>query len=550
MGQKKPPKWVDNATKAIFKVEASSKEGLVKTGNGFFVGEDGEGVSAYDLFRGAEKAVVITASGERFNVTQILGADDMYGVARFKVAVPKKTSFLTVAKIAPTVNSIVYLLPSSEEKGLASGTISEISKVKGVDGYYKIDMPLPVSQEAFPLLNEKGEVFALTQADASGKGKTYGISVDYIRSLRVSAMDLLKRTYSEIGIRKAWTSNAEDSRISLLLAASQQDAKTYLETLNDFIATFPDDFEGYISRAEHYAYHRRELAADEASQLAFLDLAMADLDKAETVNKDKSAAHYEKAKLIYGIATSDTTLQYKDWNIATAETELMKALAEKDDPIYHLLEGDIAFYENDFEKAYQAFSIVNKSSAASGASFYLAAKSCRQLPGFNLMEIIALMDSAINRSPADEAASYLLERVELNLQMGLYKDAVRDYDRYYLLVNGNVNDGFYYYREQAKFRAEDFEGALHDINSAIIANDKNAIYYAEKAAVCLRLKDYTQAQASAEDAIKLQSDFASAYRILGISLLRQEKKEACVQFTKAKEFGDTVVDKLINENCK
>jgi tetratricopeptide (TPR) repeat protein len=548
--QKKAPKWLEKANKAIITIETTTKDGTSRNGNGFFIHESGEAVSSYDLFRNAEKAVVTTTDGEKLQVIQILGADDLYGVIRFRVSVKKKIPFLTVVNTDPVLNATAFIPPSKEEKELSQGVISEITKVKGAYNYYKIEKPLPSSQESFPLLNENGEVFALTQADASGKGKTYGISIEYIKSLNVTSMDMLKRTYSEIGIRKAWVSSIDEAQISLLLYASQQDAPTYLETLNDFISTFPNATEGYVSRASHYAYHRKELASTENEQLQMLDLAWEDLDKAEKRTKNKADVYYNKAKLIFGVTTNDSTLRYKEWNIESASDYIRKAIAENDLPAYRHLEGDIAFYNQDYENAYLSYSIINQSPSASASSWYLAAKSKEQIPGSNLMEIITMMDSAVAKSPVNEASTYLLESIDLKMQTGLYDQAVKDYDTYYLLMGGNVNDGFYYFREQAKFRSNDFEGALKDIDRAIEGNPANAIYHAEKASVYLRLKEPEKAQASAEKAIELQPDFASAYRILGICLIRREKKtEACPYLEKAKELGDPVVDKLITENC-
>lgn len=60
--------------------------------------------------------------------------------------------------------------------------------------------------------------------------------------------------------------------------ASSQDPKTYLATLNDFIATFPDSPDGYLNRANHYAYHRADLAPTEAEQGACLDKALEDIN--------------------------------------------------------------------------------------------------------------------------------------------------------------------------------------------------------------------------------------------------------------------------------
>ena len=549
--QKKDPKWIANAEKALFTVEATTKNGVTNTGSGFFIHENGEAISVYGVFRNVETAVVVTANGTRLPVTRIWGADDMYDVIRFQVAVPKKTEFLPLIKTPVTTDTKAILLPSKEEKERKESAIVEITKMNGSYDYYRIEAPLHKSQEGFPLLNENGEVFALAQADASGQGNMYGISVAYIKDLHVASMDLFKRTYTDIGIRKAWNQQMDDALVSLLFLASKEDPPTYLETLTDFIATFPDSTEGYRNRATHYAYYRKELAQSESEQSRMLDLAMADLDKIEKMTKHKGNVYYQRANLIFGIASGDSTLQNVNWSIKKAQEYLQKAITEEDLPIYHQLKGDIAFYLNQFADAATVYAYVNQSPAASSASYYMEAKSKQQIEGSNFLEIISLIDTAIQKSVGNEASAYLLENAELKMQFGMYEQAIKDFDKYYLIALGKVNDAFFYYREQAKFRNNDLMGALSDIEQAILMNKDNAIYQAEKASIYLRLQDPVQAQTAAEKALQLDPDFASTYRLLGVCLLRQDKKtEACQQFTKAKELGDQIVERLINEHCK
>ena len=165
-----------------------------------------------------------------------------------------------------------------------------------------------------------------------------------------------------------------------------------------------------------------------------------------------------------------------------------------------------------------------------------------------------MLDSAIAKCgnpPTNEAAPYILERVDLRLKLMQYKEAVDDYDLYYNLLKGQVGDRFFYYREQAKFRMNDFPGALADIQSAIRLNPGDPTYPAEEASVYIRMENYDQALRSLENALRIAPDFASCYRLRGICSVRQGKKaEACEAFNKAKELGDPVVDKLIKEHCK
>ena len=123
-------------------------------------------------------------------------------------------------------------------------------------------------------------------------------------------------------------------------------------------------------------------------------------------------------------------------------------------------------------------------------------------------EVIALMDSAIARfTPpyTSEAAPYFYERAEMKAQTGKYREAVVDYDKFYDAIGGRVTAAFYLQREQAEIQCT----------------------------------------------ISLDPKAAAAYRMLGYCQVQQKNnKEACTNFAKAKELGDTVVDSLIQKYCK
>ncbi len=58
------PKWVDKAKRAVFSVVTyDQNDKILNTGNGFFVTEDGVALSDYTLFKGAQRAVVMSSEG-------------------------------------------------------------------------------------------------------------------------------------------------------------------------------------------------------------------------------------------------------------------------------------------------------------------------------------------------------------------------------------------------------------------------------------------------------------------------------------------------------
>ncbi|MDR0750658.1 MAG: serine protease [Tannerellaceae bacterium] len=554
----KTPKWMEKSKKAVITITTFDKnDRKLHTTNGFFIGEDGEALSGYSAFKGAGKATVTGSDGAVYRVASIIGADDLYDVARFKVAVDKKVPFLPLASEPLAVNTPAYLLlfAQGKETPFKEGTISEISKLKDPYGYYRLNILLESGQENAPLLLSSGQVFGLAQQDASGKKEqSYAVSAGYVKSLNVTPADAFNSVYTNIGIRKAWPADIEQASVSLFLLAASQDAATYLETLTDFITAFPRAEDGYLARASHYAANRKALAATPGEEGVYLERALADIQAAARYSKKQGDVHYNLAKLIYGVATSDTIVTDNNWTIGAALAALVKAIEVEDLPVYRQLEGDIYFYLGEFPSAYASYMKVNESSLASPDSYYFTAKALENIPGAQISDIIALLDSAVLRmgTPTPPgAAPYILERIEFKTKLSLYDEALEDFDLYYTLAGGQVNDNFYYFREQAKFHKGDMKGALEDIRQAIRQNGQSPAYFAEEAAIYVRLQQYGEALESVRKALDLAPDFGACYRLRGICYIRMDRKdEACEAFGKAEELNDPLAKRLIREHCK
>ena len=554
--QKNTPKWMDKARKAVFTITTYGKDGnKLTTGNGFFISENGDAVSAYELFKGAEKATIQDADGNQYPVKAILGADELYDVIKFQVAVPRKVNALPIAKEPAAEGAVIYMLPFSTGKTAVfkNGAIEEVSNLKDDFKYYKVSVPMESSEENVPLLTADGAVLALTQPDAGGNtAHSFGLSAGYANQLQINTTDLLSSTYRNIGIRKGWPKDPEQATVALFLTTNAQTPQQQLETLNDFIAAFPNLADGYLNRANLYAYSRTALSDNPAQQADYLNKALEDIRTAGKQANQPSEVLYNQAKLIFGVSASDSTLQQKGWTIQDAIETLDKAIAASDLPLYHQLKGDIYVSQDNYPAAFDEYMIVNASDLATPSTFYLAAKVKENITGFNIGDVIQLLTQAIdacNETQTDEASIYLLERIDWRLRLMQFDEAIADYDQYYNMVDGEVYPNFYYLREQAKFRAGDLDGALADIQEAI-KGSATADYYAEEAAVYIRKQAYAEALNSLNKAIELAPDFAACYRLRGVCYLRTDQKaEACESLQKADELGDPVAAKLLKENC-
>lgn len=546
------PKWVEKAKRAVFSVVTYDKnDKMLNTGNGFFVSEDGLALSDYTLFKGAERAVVITSEGKQMPVSLILGANDMYDVIKFRVAITeKKVPALIVAKTAPAVGADAWMLPYSTQKSIAcvTGKVKDVSKVAGEYHYYTLGMQMKDKMVSCPVMNAEGQVFGIAQKSSGIDTVTtcYAAGAAFAMAQKISALSLGDAALKKIGIRKGLPETEDQALVYLFMASSSLSGDDYEKLLDDFIRQFPANADGYLRRANYYAAKGKD-------DQAWYDKAVADFNQALKVAQKKDDVYYNIGKLMYAYQLSKPEKTYKDWTYDTALQNVRQAIAIDPLPIYIQMEGDILFAQQDYAGALAAYEKVNASNIASPATFFSAAKT-KELAKGDPEEVVALMDSCIARCPQPitaDFAPYLLERAQMNMNAGQPRNAMLDYDAYHTAVKGEVNDVFYYYREQAALKARQFQRALDDIVKAIEMNPTDLTYQAEHAVVNLRVGRYEEAIQILNNILKADPKYAEAYRLLGLCQIQLKKTdEACGNFKKAKELGDPNVDELITKYCK
>ncbi len=540
------PKWAANAKKAIFSIVTYDKDNNIKaTGNGFYIDNQGTALSDYSLFEGATRAVIINANGNQQPVEAILGANSMYDVVKFRTPVEKKHVSLKVTNQPAKNGEAVYLMPYSTQKETVCqrGTITSVDSI-GKHFYYTLQLKTNEKMVSCPVMNMNGEVVAMIQKNATtDSDESYAIGSSYGEALEISALSFSDASLNGIGIKKALPDTEDQALIYLLMSSEQLDKVAYLSVLCDFITQYPNSHEGYIRRANLYMHDDDESKYPLASQ---------DLKNAVEMAANKEEAMFQVAKAIYSyLVTSENKKSYAEWTYDNALDIIRDVIQKNDQPIYTQLEGDILFAKKDYAGAFVSYDKLNKSELVSSATFYSAAKAMQLIEGSDLNDVIALMDSAIvrlNKPYLSDAAPYFFERAELNAQAKKYRNAVLDYNTFYKAVNGDVNALFYYQREQAEMQCRMFQQALDDINKAVELSADDENLWAEKGVVHLRVNQLDDAVQAFEKAISINTEYATAYRMLGYcQSLKKMKKEAKANYLKAKELGDTVVEQLLEK---
>ena len=508
------PKWAEKAKRAVFSIVTYDRDDkLLNTGNGFFVSEDGVALSDYSLFKGARRAVAIDSEGKQMPVLCIMGADDMYDVVKFRVDIPgKKVNFLPLATTPPATGAQAYLLPYSTQKSAActQGTIQAADHAEGDYLYYTLALPLKDKMVSCPLATADGTVFALAQKSSGQDTATvcYGVDARYALAQSISALSYADDALTGIGIKKALPDDEDDALVMLYMVSAQLPAEKYAQVLDDFIAQFPQSADGYLRRASHRLASAQD---DEAMKQV-----EADLDRALDVATQKDDVRYTRAKTIYNYLLSNPAKPYAAWSPDRALDEVREAIRLNPLPVYVQLEGDILYLKQDYAGALAAYETVNRSDLASAATFF-----------------------------------YLLARAQALLNAGQPRPALLDYDAYFDAVKGQVNAVFYYYREQAAIQGRQFQRALDDLARAIELDPQEMLYRGELAVVNIRVGRYDEAVNVLQEALKVQPQYAEAYRLMGQAYLQLKKQdEACAAFAKAKELGDPNVEALIEKHCK
>jgi Flp pilus assembly protein TadD len=535
------PGWVKKATKSVFTLKTFDANGsLIGSSNGFFVGDNGEAMSSFSPFKGASRAVVIDAAGKEYPVSVIMGANDMYDVAKFRVAA-QKTQPLTVSAGIQAVGSTTWILPFRETKTVKSGPVRKAETFLNNYAYYTIAIQAGENEVSCPLLNEAGEVIGLIQQPAQlNDSLSYAVSASFIDSLKITGMSINDPTLQLTQIKKDVPDDLQNAILMLYMAGSSTDSATYAGLIHDVIQKYPDAPDGYIYRAQFAAGSSDFKAADQ------------DIQQAIKVAKEKDDAHFNYARMIYNKEIYQSNVPYESWSLDKALSEIREAQSINPQPIYQQMEANILFAQKNYNEAYELFLQLTKSQMTSAEIWYSAAR-CKQMQK-DTTAYLALLDSTMNtfsKPYLKEAAPYLWSRANAKLDAKKYRDAVNDLNEYEQLMQAQVNDKFYYIRHQAEVEGRLYQQALNDITKAIQMNPKEAFYYSEKASLQIRVGQYQEALQTADECIAVDPETSNGYLFKGLAqCLLGNKNEGTQNLQKAKELGDPQADRLIEKYAK
>jgi Tfp pilus assembly protein PilF len=505
-----------------------------------FVGEQGEALSSFEPFRGASSAVVIDAAGKEYPVELIFGANGTYDVAKFKVTI-KKSQPVVLSSTSAAEGDAVWLLPYLATKEALRGTVNKAETFSEKYTYYTVRMQMPENGVGMPLFNDEGLLIGLMQQPAAQDDSlSYAVSALFADSLKTSGLSINDPTLRSTLIKKALPDDVKQAQLSLFMAPSSLDSVACAELVEDFIRKFPDEQDGYITRAQ--------LAAEAAH---FSD-ADADMQQALKVADKQDEAHYSYSRLIYQVLMQNKENPYEPWSLDKAMTEAEAAFAVNPLPLYRQQQAYVCYGQKKYAEASSIYETLYNSDLRS-PDLFLEAATCKLVQA-DTLAYLALLDSAVSlfsQPYLKEAAPYILTRAQAKMEVGKYRDAVNDLNDYEKLMITQVNDQFYYLRFQAEQGGRIFQLALNDIAKAIELNPNQELYYAEKASLEVRVGLYDEAIETARKCIAIVPEYSDGHLFLGLALcLKGDKVEGVKSLQRAKELGDPQADELIEKYGK
>ena len=542
MASAQPDKWVKKASKAVFTLKTfNANDELIGSSNGFFITADGIAVSSYTPFRGASKAVIIDAMGKEYPVKSIIGANDTYDIAKFRVDASKCQTLRTAPAVGE--NTQLWLLPYNAKNGYSCtvATVKSVQKVQNDYDYYTLEGNGSENTVGCPYLNAAGDVVGIKQQSSSDDNATqYAVGATFATGLKMTGLSLNDAALKATSIKKELPDELDQAILTLYLASTIGDANSFVGLVDDFIEKFPQAPDGYSYKAQIMAAKDNYPEADKYMKLAIENAT------------DKAEAHYNYAKMMY-----QNLLYFHDsashaWTYEQALEEAEQAVALDPQLAYVTQKAQLLFACKRYDDSYTTFQDAIAKGAHNAECFYGAARCKEQLN--DTTAYIALLDSAVatfSQPYLKEAAPYIYARGQALAENGQYRLAVNDFNEYENLMISQINSEFYYIRSQVEVKGRLFQQALNDLDKAIDKDPSVLLYRSEKASLQIRVKLIDEAIETASECIRLFPDSSDGYLFLGLAqCLKGDKALGVVNLLKAKDLGDAQADTLIEKYGK
>ncbi|MBQ7635483.1 MAG: tetratricopeptide repeat protein [Bacteroidaceae bacterium] len=538
-----------DAWKAVATLTTYAADGTqIYSGNVFFTDDAGSVIAPYTPFVKAVRAEVTDSKGHRHQVTRILGASENYGFVRAATDARATDHLVPIAEGGGAARAGSRLFAVGHQRNKKETPLAvTVQKAEPYDAamFYITSLPADAKYAGLPLIDATGRVVAVV-SEHGGEA----LDVRLATALKIEAATALSAELRALPIPKALP-EGETEAMKYVTLLDAIDPTAALTAMGDFVTAYLHSPAGFTTRAARYAAMKRyaEAETDYATALRLAE----ESEQSATEQMSPDAVHYAFSRAVYAAALSDSTSSTLGWTLGRALQEADAAYSAKPQPLYAMQQGACLYAMERYADAYAKYEEVNASELASDETFFTAVLALERAGG-DTAKIMALLDKVISlqKRPYDQrAASYFFERAQRLFAYGQYRRAAIDYDEFERIIGPrNLNDNFYFLREQAELQAHMYQQALDDIQSAILSApaERKPYYQTEEALIYLTCGEYQSAKESALAAYAAIPRHIPLLRILGVACGELGDKAAARRYlTEAQQQGDDSVVSLLEK---
>ena len=152
------------------------------SGSGFFIDENGTGVTNFHVLDNATKAMVNTSDSVEYEIETVLASDKKKDIVKFRLKNPgqRKFKYLTFAAEQPVQGDKVYNIsaPLGLEQTFSEGSVSALRE-DSHGPILQVTAPISPGSSGSAILNDKGEVLAVaTFVSKTGQNLNFGVRLD------------------------------------------------------------------------------------------------------------------------------------------------------------------------------------------------------------------------------------------------------------------------------------------------------------------------------------------------------------------------------------
>ena len=534
------PTPVKQVAKAVFSLTTFSKGALKATSHGVFISTNGEAISPWTPFVGADSAIVVDADGHSYQVETMAGCNELYDLCKFHVNARTAAAKLALQPLTAGASAwaVGYAVDKANVKAVKVG---RVEKFMDKYSYYVFPSVPADNQQACPITNANGQVMGLWEKLSTSTTESYAADANFPASFQPASLSINDPALRQTGIRVQLPSDKQSAVLALMMSAQQSSPKNYQAHIHDFISLFPNAVDGYSALAEWQLTNKQLQQADATMKEAFKKVS----------NKDE--VHYEYARLMMRqqIYAPDSTFTL--WTLDKALSEAEEAYKIKALPAYQHQQAQALYAQKKYKEAEDLLIALQKTELGKTGEIYYETAQCKAQLKAPKAEIMALLDSAVNVRKGTVSAPYVLARGNQYNADGNYRKAFLDYMTYDSLMNNNASADFYYTKFKCEMKIRKYQPALNDIAHAIVLTRTEPLYYAEMASLQLRVNQLEDAVKTCDLAFNIKGADAMPdfYIIKGIALCEQKKTaDGLEALKKAQELGDSRAEGLIKKYAK